>query len=489
MKKLMSLNLLWLLIASLFFAVSCKDDDEDEPQVLVEDGMYVKGDVTGLPALDPKGLMSAGINEVGQVARSGMYEMYIAIEAGTAGFNIVKKDGSTETVYGPASAEWVEISGNDQPSVTILKGTYAANSAKFTVPTSGLYHIALDQANMAIVIIPVTKWAILGGATDMGWSDTDLPVKGAFSKTAMEFEGTNIVLRSGDFKLRHSGGWKVEISGDSVKCNTNFGGVLNPTTLVPTLVPGGSNYSFPSDTSKHGKYTINVKWQLDGGYSVTFTKTGYIEPLPEYPAELFMIGDGVGGWDWATIDLPMIPVHSHPYMFWKIVWMEATGGFKFAPEKAWGHDFGKTGDASADTVYAKGSDNIPVPGTAGYYMVVVDLKTEQISIADAKVYLIGNCIGSWSAPVAAGLFTVDNANEKLTFTGALADGELRMHAWHKWFPVQTPAADWWQEEFIVLNNVIEFRGAGGDQDRVNITAGTYAIDLNFKTLAGSVTAQ
>ena len=65
-----------------------------------------------------------------------------------------------------------------------------------------------------------------------------------------------------------------------------------------------------------------------------------------------------------------------------------------------------------------------------------------------------------------------------------------MHVWHKWFPVQDPQpVAWWQAEFIILNNKIEFRGTGGDQERVNLTAGNYKIDLNFKTGAGSITAQ
>jgi hypothetical protein len=193
-----------------------------------------------------------------------------------------------------------------------------------------------------------------------------------------------------------------------------------------------------------------------------------------FPTTLFMIGNGVGGWDWATVDLPMVPVNSHPNLFWKIVWMEATGEFKFAPQKAWVGDFGKTGTATGG-VYDKGGDNIPVPGTAGYYMVVVDFSTNKIAIATPKVYLMGNTIGSWDTANPAGLFTVDNTNSLVTITKTLAADELRMYAWHPWF------TDWWQSEFIFLGGKIAFRGTGGDQARVTVTAGPHTVNLNFKT--------
>ncbi len=197
-----------------------------------------------------------------------------------------------------------------------------------------------------------------------------------------------------------------------------------------------------------------------------------------YPPALFMIGDGVGGWDWSTVDLPMIPVNGQLNLFWKIVWLNATGEFKFAPQKAWNGDFGKTGSATAG-VYSKGGDNIPVPGTAGYYMIVVDFATGKIAIADPKVYLIGNTIGSWDTAKSDALFTIDNSI--VTITKTLAADELRMYAWHPWF------SDWWRSEFIILGGKIEFRGNGNDQARVTPTAGNNKIDLNFKTGDGSIT--
>ena len=57
-------KLTWLLIASVFVFVSCKDDDEDDgPVITVLDGFYVTGEATALPELDSKGRMEVTKNE------------------------------------------------------------------------------------------------------------------------------------------------------------------------------------------------------------------------------------------------------------------------------------------------------------------------------------------------------------------------------------------------------------------------------------------
>jgi len=113
----------------------------------------------------------------------------------------------------------------------------------------------------------------------------------------------------------------------------------------------------------------------------------------------------------------------------------------------------------------------------------VNLETEQIAVTAPQVYLIGDTIGSWDQAVEDALFDVDNENELITITRELVAAELRMYAWFDkgWF------TDWWQSEFMIFDGEIEFRGAGGDQERVNIESdGEYTIDLNFSTGEGSI---
>ncbi len=298
----------------------------------------------------------------------------------------------------------------------------------------------------------------LGDGTAAGWDNT-IAVKISQTATPGIYEGILVLTAAKSMKfIQTLGTWQPQwgqATGQAVGIlGANLGGGSDP-DAVTTPATGG-NYKVTVDL---GAMTYKV--------------------VAAYPSALFMIGDGVGGWSWDSLDLPMIPVNSHPNMFWKIVWLEASGGFKFAPQKAWKDDFGSTGSATAG-VYAKGGDNIPVPGTAGYYMVVVDLTANKIAIADPKVYLIGNTIGSWDTANATGLLSVDNANSVVTTTKTLAADELRMYAWHPWF------TDWWQSEFIILDGKIAFRGTGGDQSRVKVTAGSNTINLNFKTGTGTI---
>ncbi|HEX3010045.1 MAG TPA: SusF/SusE family outer membrane protein [Bacteroidales bacterium] len=264
-------------------------------------------------------------------------------------------------------------------------------------------------------------------------------------------------------------------------------GVVYGTTSMPTI-ENGTVIVDAKDTI--GSFTTSITGLTRGtkyyarAYASNGTYINYGDEInftPMFPSTLYMIGDGVGSWDWSETDLPMIPVHSHDNLFWKIVWMK--GGetsFKFAPGKEWVNDFGKTGTATSDGIYSRGGENIPVPAAPGYYMVVVDLAAGKISVTDPKVYLIGNTVGSWDTANPSALFTVDNANSVVTVTRNLAADEIRMYAWHAWF------TDWWQSEFIILNNKIEFRGKGNDQTRVSVTAGTKTVNLNFKTGAGSI---
>ena len=84
-------------------------------------------------------------------------------------------------------------SGQDQMS--LMFNTERILAGTFSVEENGLYQVVIDKDLGKVAILPVKYWAILGGATPLGWSDTQLPLVGQFSKTEMTFEGTKIVLR------------------------------------------------------------------------------------------------------------------------------------------------------------------------------------------------------------------------------------------------------------------------------------------------------
>jgi hypothetical protein len=466
-------------VASFSF-ISCKPEEVIEEEIVL-DGFYISGEACAFTTVTKLGQMKATpVESDNNSARVGLNEIYIALEA-NKNFTITEVAGATKTVYGPGVgfASVDQVAANDEMGAKIQKGKFAAGGT-FKVPTSGLYHVVVDKQTMNIVIMPVLKWAIIGGATPLGWSDNDMALKGAFSKDSMVFEIKDLTLLAGDFKFRHSGAWKQTIVAEPViKVNTNFGGTM------AALVPGGAN--IPLVKADNGKYTVTARWTKEKGMLITMLKTGTVV-VAEYPANLYMIGSSIGGWDWTgAYIITMNPVHSHPNAFWAIAYIDAPAtepGFKFAPGKEWKGDFGKTGTAT-NGVYGKGGDNLTV-ATAGYYMVYVDLKAEKISVTDPEIYLIGAAIGNvWDYALAAGKFTVDNTAKKITspaFTGA---GELRMYATCPLSQLDTPKADWWQTEFMVLNSKIEYRGIGGDQARVSVLAGKKAV-LDFKANTGVI---
>jgi hypothetical protein len=385
----------------------------------------------------------------------------------TSGGNVTNNGGASITARG------ICYSTKTGPKITDSKTTDGTTTGTFTSSMKGLsanttYYVRAYATNSAgtaygpeisfkTAALPAAIYA-LGDGTAAGWDNTKA-IKIDQTSTPGVYEGVLDLTEAKSLKfIQDLGAWQPQWG----QAKGQSAGILGAN------LGGGEDPDAITTPSPSGKYKVTV----DLG-AMTY------KVAAAYPSALYMIGDGVGDWSWDNTDLPMIPVNSHPNLFWKIVWMNASGGFKFAPQKAWKDDFGKTGDATGG-VFAKGGDNIPVPGTAGYYMVVVDLTANKIAISDPKVYLIGNTIGSWDTANPAGLFTVDNANSVVTITKTLAADELRIYAWHPWF------TDWWQSEFIILNGKIAFRGTGGDQTRVPVTAGSHTVNLNFKTGDGSI---
>ena len=476
----------------MVLVTSCKDDDDDDkPPVQAEDGIYVTGAATGLNGLVLKGMMMPGREEGEGYAsnlRDGMYEKLMYLTAGN--FNIVEKAGANESTYGWKDGTYVafESGGGDEINCTVHKGEFVANGAAFNAPSNGFYHIILDKTTGTAYFTKIDRWAVIGDATDMGWStELEMTTK-TLTAEAAEWEITQLTLRArGGFKFRYNGGWKFSTGDFVIFGNIGKAGDSND------FIMGGGTFPYPTDAE--GEYTVVLSWSIDNGFSYTTTRTGDVEPLPEYPDNLFIIGDGLhnGGWTWGTNDMPMIPVHSNPHLFWRIVWLNGTGAIEFSPVQEWNGNFGGTAlvDGISEIVWA-GMNAIAVPATPGYYMVVVNLEEEKVAVVDPKVYLIGNTVSSWDTANPNALFTVDNANDVVTITKELAADELRMYAWFDvadWFTKPFGGGtqvSWWQAEFMIFDGVIEYRGAGGDQARISVTAGEHTISLNFKTGGGVI---
>lgn len=485
--KILKFLSLWLLALSVAFT-SCDNEDPINLDDIVEDGMYIKGEASAFDKLNTKAIFKPTPNEVDGALRAGFMEIYIALEQGKT-FNIVEVAGTTQKVYGPASTFKTVNQADvaDQMTGALQMGEYKEGGT-FTVPTSGLYHIAIDKDTKKVVILPVTHWAIIGSATPAGWGESDKTkmMPGTFAKDTMSFQITNVELRAGDFKFRHSGAWKQTILTEpDVKLNCNYKGTLTQGTtagsfkLTDLAVGGMDNVALSK--AQEGKYTVTATWGTNSGMQFSLLKTGEVEALP-FPENLYITGSDYS-WSW---DAPttMIPVNSHPHAFWAIIYSTAGAEFKFSPAKAWAGDFGVNGNAT-NGIYAKGGSNIKVTD-AGYYMVYVDLKAEKISVTSPEVYLIGATMNNaWDYAMPTAKFTVDNTAKTITSPAFAAAGELRMYATCALSQQDTPKADWWQMEFITLDGKIAFRGIGDDQTRVSVTAGQKAV-LNFQTGTGVI---
>ncbi|MCW3785627.1 SusF/SusE family outer membrane protein [Plebeiibacterium sediminum] len=238
------------------------------------------------------------------------------------------------------------------------------------------------------------------------------------------------------------------------------------------LAPKGKNNDIKFDGAD-AEYTITL--DLNKGIYT-------IEAVPVFPTAMYMIGSFVG-WSWDNA-VEMIPVHSNPHLFWKIVWFDAGSELKFNSAKAWdGGEFGKTGDnGDAEGVWSRGGDNIPI-ATEGYKMVVVNLLTNTIQITDPAVYGMGTAFGDWTTGVFT--FSPDPADAKILVSpAAVADDNARMYVTATTLTnADGNVVDWWQAEFNVYPGGIEYRGTGNDQAAAPILTGQQ-VKLNFSTETG-----
>lgn len=395
------MKLTWaLLLGLVFIASSCKDDTEDPPPVVVLDGLYVKGGATALTDFDSKGMMKVTRNEVTQTDRTSLKEIYIAVKAGSPGFNIVDVAGSVQKTYGPGTGFGKVTKGTtDEPKVEFQRGAYAETTTAFTVPKDGIYHIIIDTDLKKVVIVPVDYWGLIGAATPGGWSNDTKINPGAFNLNTMTFETTNVTMLKGQFKFRYSGGWKVEVdtvldlgSGKKgVKANTNFGGT------VAAPVPGGDNINFDVP----GIYTAKAVWTLGSGWVFTLTKTGDVPTIDYTNYEMGIIGDAyykADGVTPAAWDEPFglsKPVVSGKIFTWtygttsKPLNLIAGKEFKFRQGMDWsGKSIGypdATWTGAAASNFSNNGGNVKVAEGGNYTIVLkIDATTEVYTVTCTK---------------------------------------------------------------------------------------------------------
>ncbi len=215
-----------------------------------------------------------------------------------------------------------------------------------------------------------------------------------------------------------------------------------------------------------------------GKYIMTINMMDYTYTIETAPTELYMTGSEYGWSDWRQL----VPIYGTDDQFWTVVYLAEGEQFKFAPQAGWGGDFGYTGTTVKDVAGAgitSSADGNLVAGKAGWYLLHVTNGTDRVfEVLEPNVYLIGDAAGEWNID-ASHKFTVPATKDGDFVSPAFAkDAELRMC-------VSIDPDGWWKTEFIVANGKIDYRGKGGDQARLNVSAGQKAY-LNFTTGAAEV---
>jgi len=474
-----------MLFVALGFMVSC--DDDDEPNVIDNPtyGMQVIGTATGNEpvVIDARQMVEPSSDFATKVLRDGMYYQIAYLGIGDIMFKEVTAD-STVT-YGATNVGDSTQTAETGEAITYKTGTLVLNGTEtLAIAEAGMYYIMTDKTTSLFWIMKIDNFEI--SAT----GDKATYVSG--SATGATFVASAVDIR-GLFKVRMNTAWKLITTnvpytgtggaeGDHCRPVISYGGTIG--TMTPdgadiTVDNGGKLLDFTFTWTPGSKGIAGV---------VCTTVEGAELPPLEFPANMYMVGASLGGWDWAANGIEMIPANGQPHLFWRIVWIESgvvDAGFKFSPDMTWPKAFGITG-AAVDGVYAVGGDNVPDVATSGYYMVVVNLEDETIEVNAPKVYGIGDAFGSWDAANAANIFTVDNTNEVITSPAFAASANLRMHvAASTLTDAAGVAIEWWRAEFNVIGGNIEYRGTGGDQAAVPVTA-AQTVSLNFKLGTGTI---
>ena len=274
----------------------------------------------------------------------------------------------------------------------------------------------------------------------------------------------------------------------------------------PDITEDEMKAKFPFETPAYVRVKASLSKSGKGEiYSnvVTFKNLNVPYSLPEVfvPKELFIVGQ-YNGWDWGTA-FDFIPANGNATdgkgkegTFWRIIYLPE-GGFKVNAAKVW--DGGEVGYVKDDPLFTykdnansgltASDDGNMVVTKAGWYIVVARLAVDgrdikyTFEINEPNVYLIGSVAGmtDW-ATLPEWKFTVpaDADGEFVSpafIADAAADSGVRACV--------NIGIDWWKTEFMIFGGKIEYRGTGGDQERVLGNKGQ-KLYLNFTEGTGSI---
>ncbi|MDR0658607.1 MAG: SusF/SusE family outer membrane protein [Mediterranea sp.] len=478
MKKIFQYMTAFLLILTV--GSGCEDNDNWKIVTDVQPGVYVTGDALIYSAVATSSALKAVTQDMGDnaVEASSVTGIYTWIKSG-GGFTILKIDAEgNEVSYGKGAV----VASSPFETVSLQ-----VDGPAFTVPSDGLYYVVTNNADNQVTIIPA-QFGIIGDATAGGWnSETVMSPSFDENQALVELKLTNTELDKKSMKFRyHDWGIEVPYGGGTVKFHSNMGGLVEAVSLGATLTEceaGGEDFAI----DQRGMYEITLQLDLrTGTFKAKAVRTGD-SSAPVMPENMYMIGSP-WDWNWDNVGEGMVKTHVDG-KFWSILYLPVDADIKFCPVKAWDGDFGfSAANLSQESIDRAGlSDsggNIKV-GTAGWYLIVVTTSPSDgsytVEFLEPEIWLVGDVAsGGWSpGSNAADKFTVPaDATGEFVSPAFVSDGNLRMS-------VVIPGADWWQTEFNIIGGAIAYRGNGGDQESVPVTAGQKAY-LKFSDGTGRI---
>lgn len=471
----------YLLFLLLPLLVNCSDNENWTIVEDIQQGVYISGSATVYSGEAPASALRIvpldGSDDLPELV--GIYTWLKA----DGDFSIsIATDLNMVVKYGNG--------GEVKKDASMAVYSLAEDATPLKVDSDGLYFIVVNTSLEEVNILPVT-YGVIGAATPNGW-DGETPMDAATfdGNTTITWKG-KLNMTPGGYKFRYSGDWGKQLNiegGETAKIFTDLGNFGSAGPLIENAMsqvrPGGTDFS----TEFGGEFEFTVQYNLrTRGYSATFKLLG--EPvLPsEYPEKVYLVGDATAyGWDTpgsvAAAEMHQV-AGGKDGLYWKNLFIEAGKGFKVS-EANWGTvNLGYNEITSFDpdgVTISENGGNMSV-AESGIYTVVLDLRDDEfkVSVVPVKVYGMGDAFGGWDGGKAENLFIVDNTAKTVTSPPLLADGNIRMYVAHAWI------SDWWQAEFNVFGNTIEYRNDGGDQESVPGTKGQ-VITLNFDNNSGDI---
>ncbi len=434
-----------VVLAFLAFTTSCKKDEPnigDGGGIPVSDGFYMAMSGADPDASAALKAETVAADNFGSQARDGFFAGYMYLKAGN--YNVVNVvEGKIIETYGGSIETITQTDASQCGYDDIDVASVALDGAAFAVSADGLYKVMFDKDRSEVVLHKIEKVGLIGDATVMGWGgDVDLPLMGNITADSAVWEGTEIQMKQGQFKIRFNCRWVIDRLIDSgagldptngYMAFTNFGGSPD------NLIHGNDAGNMEIDANSQAQYTVTVKWTPADGFTMTMTRTGDYVPPAFNPDDHPWGVRGTAGIDWSTGIKLFYKSEGSAHTWVGMIQLsenaaagDGSGEFKITDGNTW---LGVNEVTDNTNGLLEGTDNLIVKtGNGGFYYIVVTT-TDEGTTYTADIYkgqwsIIGNVVTgtNWDSD----LVMTENGSDFTVTNQAFDAGEFKFRANADW---------------------------------------------------------